>query len=90
VYFNKLFPLLQPGASPEQLIGDPDDDVTRLQQDLNTLGADPKLDVDGRYGRNTRSAVRDFQASAGIVADGIAGPVTKATIKLKLDQIRGG
>jgi putative chitinase len=90
VWFNKIFPLLQPGATPEGLIGDPDDDVRSLQRDLNTLGADPKLDVDGRYGAKTRSAVGNFQASAGIVADGIAGPVTKATIKLKLDQIRGG
>jgi putative chitinase len=87
VWFNRVFHLLQPGANLDAA-GDPDDEVKSLQRDLNTLGADPKLEVDGRYGPRTRNAVKDFQASVGIVADGIAGPVTEATIKLMLDQIR--
>lgn len=84
-WFNKVFKLLEPDENPGQ-IAQPDDDVTSLQQDLNTLGANPKLAIDGRYGPLTRQAVKEFQASAGIVVDGIAGPVTKATIKLMLDQ----
>jgi putative chitinase len=88
VWFNRVFRLLQPGTNPMEA-GDADDEVKLLQQDLNTLGADPQLEVDGRYGPATRNAVRDFQASVGIAADGIAGPVTKATIKMMLDQIRG-
>jgi putative chitinase len=89
VLFDKVFRSLQPGADPVAA-GDADDDVKSLQQDLNVLGADPRLAVDGRYGPATRNAVKDFQASVGIVADGIAGPVTRATIRLMLDQIRGG
>jgi putative chitinase len=87
MFFEKIFPLLQPGADLG-LVGIPDDDVRSLQRDLNTLGANPKLDVDGRYGPNTRAGVKNFQAAAGIKADGIAGPVTKATIKLMLDRLR--
>jgi putative chitinase len=87
MWFNKILPLLQPGSDPG-LVGIPDDDVRSLQRDLNTLGAEPKLDVDGCYGQKTRDAVRDFQASAGIKADGIAGPVTRSAIKLMLDRLR--
>ena len=59
-----------------------------IQQALNDLGADPKLVVDGRFGPATRRAVTDFQAAAGITADGIPGPVTEAAIKLRLDTVR--
>lgn len=89
LWFNKVFRLLEAGADPV-MTSDPDDDVRSLQRDLNTLGADPQLEVDGRYGAATRNAVKEFQVAAGIVADGIAGPVTRATIKLKLDQTRAG
>ena len=86
--FDKVFPLLQPGVDPVAA-GDPDDDVRSLQRDLNTLGADPRLEVDGRFGKQTRLAVREFQVTAGLAADGIPGPVTMATIKLTLDTLRG-
>jgi putative chitinase len=89
VWFDKVFRLLQPGADPVET-SEPDDEVRSLQQDLNALGASPRLKEDGRYGPRTRDAVKEFQVAAGIVADGIAGPVTKATIKLMLDQIKGG
>jgi peptidoglycan hydrolase-like protein with peptidoglycan-binding domain len=67
---------------------DLDDEARLLQRDLNTLGADPQLEVDGRFGKQTRLAVKEFQATAGIVADGIPGSVTMATIKLTLDTLR--
>lgn len=90
-WFNKLWPLLRTGSQPDEpwKAGNEDDAVKWLQEALNDLGADPRLVVDGRYGPATRRAVKEFQAAVGIVADGIAGPVTEARIKLSLDTIRG-
>ena len=53
-------------------------------QVLNELGADPKLAVDGNFGRQTRRALIAFQQKAGIVADGLAGPQTWAAINAKI------
>ncbi|WP_051604019.1 peptidoglycan-binding protein [Methylobacter tundripaludum] len=90
-WFGKVWLLLKDAGDPVEdfEIGDGEDDVKQLQKDLNALGADPQLTEDGRYGPNTEQAVREFQAAAGVKADGIAGPVTEAAIKLRLDTIRG-
>jgi putative chitinase len=89
-WFNKLWPLLKGDSDPHEPweAGDDDARVKWLQKALNELGADPKLDVDGRYGPATRKAVRDFQAAEGIGVDGIAGPVTEASIKLRIGTLR--
>lgn len=50
------------------------EDVKKLQQSLNDRGAN--LDVDGIYGEKTRSAVRSYQQSNGLMVDGIAGSET--------------
>ncbi len=90
VLFDRLLPLLQTGAQPDGA-GEADDDVKSLQRDLNILvPRRPPLVVDGRVGPATERAVREFQTAAGIVSDGIPGPVTLATIKLKLDTVRAG
>jgi hypothetical protein len=47
-----------------------------LQNSLNRLGANPKLDLDGIVGPATRNAVRSFQLAAGIGVDGLTGPET--------------
>lgn len=49
--------------------------VRALQQALNAQGA--RLKVDGDFGPKTQAAVRHFQASRGLVADGIVGPRTR-------------
>jgi peptidoglycan hydrolase-like protein with peptidoglycan-binding domain len=49
--------------------------VSRLQ---SVLGVTP----DGVYGANTRRAVRNYQRNHGLAVDGIAGPVTLASLGL--------
>lgn len=56
-------------------------DVEGLQRALNTLGAVPKLDVDGIYGSATKLAVKVFQRARKLIVDGIAGPKTLAAIE---------
>ncbi|MDO5645882.1 MAG: peptidoglycan-binding protein [Dermabacter sp.] len=53
--------------------------VSSLQTLLNQRGA--SLRVDGIFGRGTNSAVRSFQSSAGLTADGIAGPKTWSALQ---------
>ena len=90
-WFDRVWLLLKNANDPVEAfeIGNGEEDVKQLQEALNDLGADPQLVVDGRYGPNTKQAVREFQTAAGIKVDGIAGPVTEAAIKLRLDTIRG-
>jgi peptidoglycan L-alanyl-D-glutamate endopeptidase CwlK len=54
-------------------------DVAALQQKLKARGFDPGA-VDGRFGPGTEAAVIAFQKSEGLVADGIAGPRTLASL----------
>ena len=56
-------------------IGSRGDEVRRIQQKLKTLGFFEGA-VDGIYGVKTQSAVKRFQKSVGITADGIAGSKT--------------
>ena len=58
--------------------GDCSGAVRELQYKLNANGA--KLETDGHYGAATESAVRAYQRTVGLVADGIAGPKTLASL----------
>jgi lysozyme family protein len=58
-----------------------------LQNSLNRLGANPKLELDGIVGPSTRNAVRAFQLASGIEVDGLVGP---ATFKAIDDAIAAG
>lgn len=55
--------------------GSTGNEVRTLQQKLKDLGF-YNGSVDGIFGSQTQSAVRRFQRSVGITADGIAGPTT--------------
>lgn len=64
-------PVLRRGASGE--------DVVRLQELLNTFGH--RLDVDGKFGSKTESAVKAFQQSHWLDPDGIVGSKTWSALK---------
>lgn len=53
--------------------------VKQLQQMLNYYGY--SIGVDGQYGPQTYNAVKSFQSSRGLTADGIVGSMTKAKLK---------
>ncbi|MDX1769898.1 MAG: N-acetylmuramoyl-L-alanine amidase [Planococcaceae bacterium] len=61
--------------------GDTGLQVTLMQENLIKAGL--KLKVDGSYGPATENAVKAFQTSNGLAADGFYGPQTKA----KLEEI---
>lgn len=67
------------GANNAQYVlskyGSTGQEVRSVQQKLRELGF-YSGSVDGIYGSGTQSAVRAFQRSVGITADGIAGPTT--------------
>ncbi|NJN59470.1 MAG: peptidoglycan-binding protein [Leptolyngbyaceae cyanobacterium SL_5_9] len=60
-------------------LGDVGPDVTNLQQRLSNLGY-YQGPIDGNFGAGTQSAVTQFQQDNGLVADGIAGPLTLSSI----------
>lgn len=53
--------------------------VKELQRLLNLHGA--RLDLDGDFGRNTSYAVMNFQSDHGLLADGVVGPKTAASLE---------
>lgn len=57
------------------MMGSAGDDVAQLQQQLNTLGFWAGF-VDGIFGPKTEAAVKRFQSSRGLRADGIVGQQT--------------
>jgi immune inhibitor A len=67
------------GTDPTLRRGARGPDVARLQQALINLGFDPGP-VDGIFGPKTDAAVRAYQRSRGLAADGIVGPLTWASL----------
>jgi putative chitinase len=88
--FDRIWPLANGNGQPPEPWREArnDKEVWALQEALNDLGADPPLLVDGRYGPATEQAVKWFQDLAHIKVDGIAGPVTKAALNLRLGETR--
>ncbi len=54
-------------------------DVRALQRFLLAAGFDPGL-IDGQMGRQTEAALRAWQASKGLMADGVIGPKTREAL----------
>jgi len=65
------------------------DDVVALQQRLLDLGFQVGR-IDGRYGRRTELAVREFQRNVGVPADGTCGPATLKALARLAPMVRGG
>jgi peptidoglycan hydrolase-like protein with peptidoglycan-binding domain len=53
----------------------------QIQSALNALGTSPPLTVDGKMGPRSIAAIKSFQLSHGLVADGVAGPKTKIALQ---------
>jgi hypothetical protein len=47
-----------------------------IQWRLNVAGANPQIDVDGLYGKQTRDAIAQFQSAHGLFVDGEVGGAT--------------
>ena len=65
------------------------DDVSSLQERLIQMGFNCGK-VDGVYGVNTESAVREFQKSVGILSDGRCGPATLISLMRLVKTVSGG
>jgi len=65
------------------------DDVSNLQARLIQMGFNCGK-VDGIYGANTEVAVKEFQKSVGILADGKCGPVTLIALMRLVKTVSGG
>lgn len=59
-------------------IGDQGSDVAEIQGQLSSLGYD--VAADGDFGPATAEAVKAFQASRGLQADGLVGPATYSAL----------
>lgn len=66
------YPLLRSGSDREA--------VVRVQKMLNSAGF-PVGAVHGRFGPKTAVAVKKYQSSRGLSAEGIIGPKTWAVLK---------
>ena len=63
-------------------VGSQGEAVARVQKALKSRGFDVGA-ADSRFGPGTEQAVRAFQASRGLVADGMVGDATWAALGLR-------
>lgn len=56
--------------------GDSGSAVVAIQKALNVKGANPKVDADGVFGKDTLAAIKLFQQKRSLKVDGIVGPAT--------------
>lgn len=73
--FNRIPATDESSTEVLSRLGSRGDEVRQIQKKLKELGFFNGT-VDGIYGVKTQSAVRSFQKSVGLTADGIAGPKT--------------
>jgi len=57
-------------------LGDTGDDVKRLQRVFVRMKVMSQGNLDGTFGPQTETLVKDFQQSEGLTGDGVVGPIT--------------
>lgn len=84
-------PLLQPGpAALRAQNNDAGSRVLQMQGLLAGLGyLDAARGLDGRFGPDTQTAVRNFQRDAGLTPDGVVGPRTLRALDAEFDRRLG-
>jgi peptidoglycan hydrolase-like protein with peptidoglycan-binding domain len=60
--------------------------LSDVQKALNMLGASPRLYLNGKLDPRTVAAVRVFQVTHGMLADGVPGPKTRTALQLAIAQ----
>ena len=75
------------GVPAETLLrrGDRGEIVKALQRALRAAGYD--LEIDGVFGRITLACVKSFQATRGLVRDGVVGPLTWAALAQTCQEV---
>ncbi|MDD4908119.1 MAG: peptidoglycan-binding domain-containing protein [Candidatus Omnitrophica bacterium] len=61
--------------------------VKQVQRALKNAGYNPGA-IDGKMGKQTREAIRDFQRANGLAIDGKAGKLTWALLKKYLNKTK--
>ncbi len=78
------------GSGPTLRSGNRGEPVKALQLRLTQLGFNTR-GADGAFGPNTASAVKAFQRSRGLAADGVVGPATWNKLGIKVSgSVSGG
>lgn len=72
--------LLSAGSTPTLSIGATGEAVSRLQRGL-TAALGRTVAIDGIFGSQTDTAVRDYQRTRGLYVDGIVGPKTWSALQ---------
>jgi len=72
-------------SGPTIQIGSTGPDVKRLQRIFVVRKELDYTGIDGAFGAATENAVEQFQSGAGLVADGIVGPLTWAALPPDVD-----
>lgn len=75
-------PAPTPAPIPYPHLGSQGEEVKYIQSGLNQVGY--KLLVDGDWGKNTQTAVLDFQKKAGLDPDGLWGPKSEAALAMAI------
>jgi peptidoglycan hydrolase-like protein with peptidoglycan-binding domain len=60
--------------------------MSDVQKALNMLGASPKVMLTGKLDPRTVAAVRVFQVTHGMLADGVPGPKTRTAMQIAVAQ----